>query len=89
MPLLKDILQHATAKEYRVLRGKALECATLIGSAVGKEVFFNDSKDIMDYMVSLQGKHLGLLFLLREDKMEADDPQYSFMQHAWARICGV
>jgi len=54
MPLLKQILYHANSKEYRMLRGKAMECISLIGMAVGKEKFFGDAKEVMDFMVQAQ-----------------------------------
>jgi hypothetical protein len=31
MPLLINVLRNANQKEYRLLRGKAMECASLIG----------------------------------------------------------
>lgn len=37
MPSLKFIVQNATPKEYRLLRGKTIECISLIGLAVGQE----------------------------------------------------
>ena len=37
MPCLKFIIQNATAESQRLLRGKTIECISLIGLAVGKE----------------------------------------------------
>ena len=37
MPALKFIFENATSKEYRLMRGKCIECISLIGLAVGKE----------------------------------------------------
>ena len=37
MPSLKFIMVNATSKEYRLLRGKTIECISLIGLAVGQE----------------------------------------------------
>ena len=37
MPSLKYIFQNATDKDYRLLRGKCIECISLIGLAVGRE----------------------------------------------------
>lgn len=37
MPSLKFIMANGTAKEYRLLRGKTIECISLIGLAVGQE----------------------------------------------------
>lgn len=37
MPSLKYIFENAVSKEYRLLRGKCIECISLIGLAVGKD----------------------------------------------------
>ncbi len=37
MPSLKYIFQNANLKEHRLLRGKTIECISLIGLAVGTE----------------------------------------------------
>lgn len=37
MPFLKYIVQNATSTELRLLRGKTIECISLIGLAVGRE----------------------------------------------------
>jgi hypothetical protein len=76
MPLLKTILTNATSKEYRRLRGKTMECISLIGVAVKKEKFFNDAKEVMDILIRTQSGQL-----------EADDPQVGFFLQAGARIC--
>ena len=37
MPSLKYIMSSALGKDYRMLRGKTIECISLIGLAVGQE----------------------------------------------------
>lgn len=37
MPCLKYIIENAKVKELRLLRGKSIECASLIGLAVGSD----------------------------------------------------
>eukprot|EP01119_Soliformovum_irregulare_P006133 TRINITY_DN1791_c0_g1_i1.p1 TRINITY_DN1791_c0_g1~~TRINITY_DN1791_c0_g1_i1.p1 ORF type:complete len:1082 (-),score=281.10 TRINITY_DN1791_c0_g1_i1:40-3285(-) len=76
MPFLKNILLNANTKEFRTLRGKAMECCTLIGVAVGKDKFYPDAKDIMEMMLKTQTTVL-----------DNDDPQVGFLLQAWARIC--
>lgn len=76
MPILSHILQNATDKEYRLLRAKALECASLIAMAVGKERFGVHAEAIMRMMKSIQ-----------ESNLDADDPLLGYMQQAWTRIC--
>ena len=41
MPNLKYIVQNASMKEFRLLRGKTIECISLIGLAVGREKVVN------------------------------------------------
>ena len=37
MPCLKYIVQNADSKDYKLLRGKTIECISLIGLAVGQQ----------------------------------------------------
>jgi importin-5 len=60
MPLLIGAMQSGDGKEYRILRAKAIECATLIALAVGKETFANDAMTLMQIMGRIQGSHLAL-----------------------------
>jgi len=43
MPLLKYLMANAVQKENRLLRGKTIECISLIGLAVGKEKVRKDN----------------------------------------------
>ena len=47
MPSLKFIMANATSKDYRLLRGKTIECISLIGLAVGQEKVSRGAKDLM------------------------------------------
>lgn len=81
MPCLKFIIKDSTGNnDLRVLRGKAIECVSLIGIAVGKEKFCNDASDIMQLLLATQTGDL---------KLADDDPQLSYMMAAWARICRI
>ena len=72
MPFLKDVLNTAVSKEYLLLRCKAMECASIIGVAVGKEIFGQDAQEIIDLL----------------NKIEiASDPEMPSMHMAWARLC--
>lgn len=77
MPLLKNILVAAPMnKEYRMLRGKAIECISLIAVAVQKERFGPDAKEILEYMLKTQASI-----------SDPDDPQINFLLQSWARMC--
>lgn len=41
MPQLKYLFKNAVTPDYRMLRGKTMECISLIGLAVGKEKVFS------------------------------------------------
>ena len=53
MPSLKFIVQNATSKDLRLLRGKAIECISLVGLAVGKEKFMQDASEIMAILLKV------------------------------------
>jgi hypothetical protein len=76
MPFLKGVLQQAHGKEYRLMRGKTMECLSLIGVAVGKDKFMQDLPEVMAELRKSQAT-----------EPDPDDPQTSFMLQAWARIC--
>ncbi|OWK00599.1 hypothetical protein Celaphus_00016791, partial [Cervus elaphus hippelaphus] len=77
MPSLKHIVENAVQKELRLLRGKTIECISLIGLAVGKE---KDASDVMQLLLKTQTDF---------SDMEDDDPQISYMISAWARMCKI
>jgi len=82
MPCMKYIMQNANCKELRLLRGKTIECASLIGLAVGADKFTADASDIMDLLLRTQVDNGGV-------ELDEDDPQLSYMITAWARICQI
>ncbi|KAJ1723452.1 importin subunit beta-3 [Coemansia erecta] len=76
MPMLLNVLEQVTDAEYRTLRGKAMECATFVALAVGREVFEADSARLVKLLTEAQ-----------QTVADADDPQASYLQQAWARLC--
>uniref|UniRef100_H2YPJ6 Importin N-terminal domain-containing protein n=1 Tax=Ciona savignyi TaxID=51511 RepID=H2YPJ6_CIOSA len=78
MPSLKYIMANATSNELRMLRGKTIECISLIGLAVGSEKFMPDAEEIMQQLLATQANI---------ESWEDDDPQISYMISAWTRIC--
>lgn len=78
MPLLFNVLQQADGKEFRTLRGKTMECATLIALAVGKQRFLPVSQELIQILGNIQ---MGIT--------DSDDPQASYLISAWGRICRV
>ncbi len=82
MPCMKYIMENAISPELRLLRGKTIECASLIGLAVGAERFTVDASAIMDLLLRTQVDNGGI-------NLDDDDPQLSYMITAWARICQI
>lgn len=80
MPVLKYIVQHADSTNYKLLRGKTIECISLIGLAVGREKFMQDCSDVMQLLLKTQTDMTDLA---------DDDPQISYMIAAWARMCKI
>merc|ERR1711970_1051582 len=80
MPCLKYIMQNANTPDYRLLRGKTIECISLIGLAVGRDKFMTDCQEVMQLLLKTQTE---------EADLEDDDPQVSYMISAWARMCKI
>ncbi|XP_061917237.1 importin-5 [Entelurus aequoreus] len=80
MPSLKHIVENAVQKELRLLRGKTIECISLIGLAVGKEKFMPDASAVMQLLLKTQTDF---------NDLDDDDPQISYMISAWARMCKI
>jgi hypothetical protein len=78
MPLLFAVLQQESTKELRLLRAKAMECATLIALAVGKERLGHDATALVQLLASIQ---MGIV--------DSDDPQAQYLMHCWGRMCRV
>lgn len=78
MPLLVNVLQGQNEKEYRLLRAKAMECATLIALAVGRERVGADAGMLVQLLASIQ-----------QSITETDDPQANYLLHCWGRMCRV
>ncbi|KAG5930573.1 hypothetical protein E4U42_006661 [Claviceps africana] len=78
MPLLVNVLQNQSEKEYRLLRGKAMECATLIALAVGRERLGQDAMTLVNLLANIQA-----------NITDADDPQAQYLMHCWGRMCRV
>lgn len=78
MPLLVQVLQNQNEKEYRLLRAKAMECATLIALAVGKDRLGQDAMTLVNLLANIQA---GIT--------DSDDPQAQYLMHCWGRMCRV
>jgi len=73
MPLLKALVMNAKAENQCRLRGKAFECMSLLGLAVGKEKFLPDANQAITEMMNTQ--------------LEPDNIQREYIKEAAERIC--
>lgn len=74
MPLLKQLIVAATGEKESRLRGKAFECMSLLGIAVGKDKFLPDAKEAVEHM-------------LKKVPNDADELQREYIKEASERIC--
>ncbi|SCW02128.1 LAFE_0E14796g1_1 [Lachancea fermentati] len=78
MPLLINVLKTDTGSANRLLKGKCIECSTLIALAVGKEKFVSQSQELIELFIAYQNQGV-----------EDDDPIKSYLEHGWSRICRI
>lgn len=78
MPLLFNVLKQEQSKAFRLLRAKAMECATLIALAVGKQRMGTDAMELV-----------AILGTIQQNITDPDDPQSQYLLHCWGRMCRV
>ena len=78
MPLLTNVLQTDMGDENRLLKGKCIECSTLIALAVGKEKFEPHSHGLIQLFGHLQ-----------QTATQDDDPVKQYLEQAWGRISRI
>ncbi|KAJ1305512.1 hypothetical protein OPQ81_000519 [Rhizoctonia solani] len=76
MPLLLQALRSPATPETRVLHCKAMECAGLIGIAVGRETFQHDATELIKVLLQIQ-----------EQPTTDDDNTPMYLQQTWSKIC--
>lgn len=74
MPILKYIMENAVHKDLRLLRGKTIECISLIGLAVGKDKFIRDVDSVMNLLLRTQTQNN-----TGDTEDDDDDPQVCFL----------
>lgn len=78
MPLLFNVLTQPNERDLRLLRAKAMECATLIALAVGKDRMGQDAVNLVQILGTVQA-----------NLIDDDDPQEQYLLHCWGRMCRV
>ena len=80
MPGLKQILATVPAdtRENQNLRGRAMECISVLALSVGKEKVAPDAQEV-----------IGLIHTAQQNLKGDDDAQAGFLHQSWSRICRV
>ena len=73
VPQLKEIMRRADGKDYRVLRGRAMNCLCTIGISVGKEIFAQDALEVMKEIMTMGA-------------IDVDDPQIDYFETSFVMI---
>ncbi|CCF60043.1 hypothetical protein KAFR_0I02640 [Kazachstania africana CBS 2517] len=79
MPLLLNVLKMENVDSNGVLKGKCIECATLIAAAVGKQKFSEHSQELINLLLAHQSNSV-------DDENESIR---SYLEHGWGRICKI
>ncbi|KAF7456420.1 putative karyopherin beta [Cryptosporidium felis] len=77
IPYLKKTM-HEASPQLRTLKGKCIECITIIGFSIDYSIFKSDAQEIM--LVFLQLLNSGL---------KGDDPLKEYLQEALQRMCRI
>lgn len=78
MPLLLNVLKVESTDNNGILKGKCIECSTLIALAVGKQKFAEHSVELITLLAGLQNSTI-----------QDDDPLKSYLEHGWSRVCRI
>lgn len=54
MSIIFNVFTNATSKEFKHLRGNAIECATIIGKVCGREWFAKYQHQLITEMIKIQ-----------------------------------
>jgi hypothetical protein len=82
MPGVRQILESATHPSQMELRGKAMECAGLIGEAVGADTFSSDALAIMNCLITAMNSEAAAL----GSKSGSGDITFDYILPACARM---
>ncbi|EDO06826.1 uncharacterized protein BBOV_IV004650 [Babesia bovis T2Bo] len=76
VPLMKEAIAKCVGPEERTCRGKAIECISIIGMTIGKDVFLNDGIECMNALI-----------VIMQEPSEPDDPVKEYIDEALGRLC--
>ncbi|KAL7677034.1 hypothetical protein ACOME3_003283 [Neoechinorhynchus agilis] len=63
----------------KMIRGRVLECITLLGLAVGKETFMRDNTEVINFLLNEESN-------VKED---TSNVEVNFLINCWSRLCSL
>ena len=78
IPFLVNIIKSYKGDVYKKMKGRAIECLTLMCSSVGKEVFSQNANEVINLLIEIQNTEL-----------TQNDPLRAYIMSAWQRICAT
>lgn len=76
VPLMKNTIATCVGTEDRTCRGKAIECISIIGMSVGRDLFVNDGIECMNALIQIM-----------QEPSTPDDPVKEYIDEALGRLC--
>jgi len=76
--IIFTVLKNVDQREYKQVRGQAIECLTIMGEAVGKAEFQKAAPEVIAAMLAIQQNHI-----------EESDPQKPYLLAGWQRLSSL
>lgn len=78
MELLLHIITNVKVKEYKAIKGSAIECISIIGNEFGKDLLSPYIDRLINELINIQSNEI---------QMNDYDPQKYYILSAWQRLC--
>lgn len=78
MPLMKETIANCVGPDDRTCRGKAIECISIIGMGIGRDVFLQDGIECMNALIQIM-----------QEPTTPDDPVKEYIDEALGRLCAA
>uniref|UniRef100_A0A2C9UWN3 TOG domain-containing protein n=1 Tax=Manihot esculenta TaxID=3983 RepID=A0A2C9UWN3_MANES len=76
MPYMKVIMMKAAAESNFTLLAQSVECTTIFGLSVGKEIFNHDIEMVLQFLISSEAS-----------KIKTEHPMRNQLLKVWGRLC--
>ncbi|GBE59762.1 karyopherin beta [Babesia ovata] len=78
VPLMKQTIATCVDPDDRTCRGKAIECISIIGMTIGRDVFLQDGIECMNALIQIM-----------QEPTTPDDPVKEYADEALGRLCAA